>query len=196
MSTGEFALPVHGWISPLPESARKEIAGKFPTLSIESVEGVYKNYLLFRDSSKHHPDPEKARKLLTKAQQQAKELCQTIEELGPLNFLTRQIIQSLAPDHLAEIDRLKSHAHGRRDGVSTRCRWNSKGSKGVGSDPSGSHAGCVYRGRQHSCRCNRRRSLSIVTAILLEAAGEEPNSAAAAVRGAYGNRKRTNPPGR
>jgi hypothetical protein len=140
---------------------------------------------MHRDGSNDHPSPKEARDLLANAYQQAETLNQTIGALGPLTSLVRQA----AAEDCEDFDKLRI-------------------SLVIASAAFRHAARSIPKGRPVSARTHLVRllaarledaklpvehtssgGLSILTAILLEAAEEDPESAPQLLRGAFGKRK-------
>jgi hypothetical protein len=186
MPTTEFRLPVGGFVTPLREESKAEIARKFPKLPINQIETTFGDYLLLRDGSKDHPSPDEARNILDRAAAQADALSETISAFGPLESLVRHAASESHEDvrglRLTLIVAASAFRHASMSipkgrPVSSRTRLVRMLAARL------QDAKLTFDARAGG-------SLSILTAIVLEAAGEDPGSAPKLVRDAFRGRAR------
>jgi hypothetical protein len=185
--TAEFQLPVSGFVPSLPKKWKDAICKKFPVLEISRIQGVFASYLLYRDGSSHHPSPEQARKMLTRATGEAETLISTVRSFGPLKFLVRAAaVENAAHLDSFEIDLIVASAAFR-----SALKLIPKGRPVSPRTRLVRMLAAELQDKQINVDSSASGDLSILTAILLEAAGERPDGAPKIVRDAFGKRKKS-----
>ncbi|MFD1984214.1 hypothetical protein ACFSOZ_16305 [Mesorhizobium newzealandense] len=93
-----------GWVAPLPQFAREELARHWPDVSIEWIETELGYYLLVRDAADRQPEPADIKKRYLRIKQRAKELRADVRWLRGNNL--GDMLQQSAP--LEYFDNLKN----------------------------------------------------------------------------------------